>query len=99
MNYVHWYSHDRRHSELDYLSPEEYEQAFHDQATGSPSGDVAKKKTACGPDGSVHQNLCHVDHLERPACHWAPVIAVAVSGLELDLRTPLDTPLSPWGIA
>jgi hypothetical protein len=47
----------------------------------------------------VHQNLCHIDHLERPPCHWVPFIAVAMSGLELDLRTPLDTPPSPWGIA
>lgn len=29
MNYVHWYDQDRLHSELGYLSPEEYEQAYY----------------------------------------------------------------------
>ena len=29
MNYVHWYNNDRLHSELGYLSPEEYEQIFY----------------------------------------------------------------------
>lgn len=46
MNYVHWYNHDRLHSELDYLSPEDYEQNFYSLPTGSPSGDAANKKTA-----------------------------------------------------
>ena len=46
MNYVHWYNNDRLHSELDYLSPEEYEQIFYALPTGSPTGDAANKKTA-----------------------------------------------------
>lgn len=46
MNYVHWYNNDRLHSELDYLSPEEYEQIFYALPTGSPSGGAANKKTA-----------------------------------------------------
>lgn len=46
MNYVHWYNNDRLHSELAYLSPEEYEQAFYALPTGSPSGEAANKKTA-----------------------------------------------------
>jgi len=46
MNYVNWYNHDRLHSELDYLSPEENEQIFYTPPTGPPSGDAANKKTA-----------------------------------------------------
>ena len=46
MNYVHWYNNERLHSELDYLSPEEYEQVFYALPTGSTSGDAANKKTA-----------------------------------------------------
>ena len=46
LNYVHWYTNDRLHSELDYLSPEEYEQIFYALPTSSPSGEAANKKTA-----------------------------------------------------
>ncbi len=46
VNYVHWYNNDRLHSELDYLSPEEYEQVFYALRTASPSGEAANKKTA-----------------------------------------------------
>jgi putative transposase len=46
LNYVHWYNNDRLHSELDYLTPEEYEQLFYALPTASPSGDAANKKTA-----------------------------------------------------
>jgi putative transposase len=46
MNYVHWYNHERLHGELDYQTPEEYEQAFYAQPTGSPPGDAANKKPA-----------------------------------------------------
>ena len=46
MNYVHWYNNNRLHSELDHLTPEEYEQTFYALPTGSPTGDAANKKTA-----------------------------------------------------
>lgn len=49
MNYVHWYNNDRLHSELAYLSPEEYEQVLYALPTGPPSGDAANRKTALSP--------------------------------------------------
>jgi len=36
MNYVHWYNTDRLHSELGYLSPEEFELAFYAQPHREP---------------------------------------------------------------
>ena len=35
LNYVHWYDNDRLHSELDYRSPEEYEQAYYQREDAS----------------------------------------------------------------
>ena len=46
MEYVDWYDNRRLHSRLDNLTPEEYEQAYYAQPTGSPPGDAANKKTA-----------------------------------------------------
>lgn len=46
LNYVHWYNEQRLHSELDYTTPEEHEQAYYTRTTGSPPGDAANKKTA-----------------------------------------------------
>lgn len=46
MNYIHWYNESRLHSQLQHLTPEEYERAHYAQTTGSPSGDAANKKTA-----------------------------------------------------
>jgi putative transposase len=46
LNYVHWYNEHRLHSELDYITPEEHEQAYYTRTTGSPPGDAANKKTA-----------------------------------------------------
>lgn len=46
MSYVHWNINHRLHSELDYLSPEEYELIFYALPIGLPSGDAANKKTA-----------------------------------------------------
>ena len=40
------------HSQLGTVTPEKYEQAYYASATGSPSGDVASKKTASFRDGS-----------------------------------------------
>ena len=37
LNYVHWYNTDRLHSELGYLSPEEYQQAFYTRADYKPA--------------------------------------------------------------
>jgi len=37
MNYLHWYNNDRLHSELGYLSPEQYELAYYPQPTGTPT--------------------------------------------------------------
>jgi transposase InsO family protein len=46
MTYVDWYNNHRLHSLLDLVTPEEFEQAYYPQPTGSPSGDAANKKTA-----------------------------------------------------
>lgn len=46
MNYVHWYNNERLHSLLDHVTPEEFEIAYYDHETGSPTGDAANKKTA-----------------------------------------------------
>jgi len=40
MNYVHWYNTDRLHSELDYLSPEEFESAFYAQPHREPADEA-----------------------------------------------------------
>jgi len=45
-NYIDWYNNQRLHSLLDNATPEEYEQIYYAQQTGSPSGDAANKKTA-----------------------------------------------------
>ena len=37
VKYVHWYSNDRLHSELGYLSPEEFELAFYAQPHHEPT--------------------------------------------------------------
>ena len=46
MNYVDWYNNHRLHSLLDLVTPEEFEQAYYDHNTGSPTGDAANTKTA-----------------------------------------------------
>ena len=46
LNYVHWYNTDRLHSELGYLSPEEYELAFYAQPHHGPSGEPADEAGA-----------------------------------------------------
>jgi len=46
MSYLDWYNNHRLHSLLDLVTPEEFEQAYYPQPTGSPSGDAANKKTA-----------------------------------------------------
>ena len=37
MNYLHWYNNARLHSELGYLSPEQYELAYYTRPTGTPT--------------------------------------------------------------
>ena len=46
MNYVHWYNTDRLHSELGYLSPEEFESAFYAQPHRQPAGEPADEAGA-----------------------------------------------------
>jgi putative transposase len=46
MNYVDWYNNQRLHSLLGNITPEEFEQAYYAQPTGSPTGDAANEKTA-----------------------------------------------------
>jgi transposase InsO family protein len=45
-DYVHWYNHQRLHSLLDNVTPEEFETLYYDQETSSPTGDAVNKKTA-----------------------------------------------------
>jgi transposase InsO family protein len=45
-DWVHWYNHDRLHSELGYLSREEYETAYYASPPGPPPGDAANTETA-----------------------------------------------------
>lgn len=40
LNYVHWYNNDRLHSELGYLSPEEFELAFYARPHHKPAGEA-----------------------------------------------------------
>jgi len=40
VNYVHWYNTDRLHSELGYLSPEEFEFAFYAQPHREPANEA-----------------------------------------------------------
>ena len=46
LNYVDWYNNHRLHSLLDHATPEEFEQSYYADLTGSPSGDAAIKKSA-----------------------------------------------------
>lgn len=46
MNYVDWYNNHRLHTLLELVTPEEFEQDYYAQQTGSPSGDAANTKTA-----------------------------------------------------
>ncbi len=46
MNYIHWYNTDRLHSELGYLSPEEFEQAFYAQPHREPADQPADQAGA-----------------------------------------------------
>ncbi len=46
LNYVDWYNNHRLHSLLDNTTPEDFEQSYYADLTGSPSGDAANKKTA-----------------------------------------------------
>jgi len=44
--YIDWYNNHRLHSLLNNVTPEEFEQAYYAQPTGSPTGDATNKKTA-----------------------------------------------------
>jgi len=46
MHYVHWYNNDRLHSELGYLSPEEYEQAYYATLDTGPSAGTPEDQPA-----------------------------------------------------
>lgn len=46
MNYVDWYNNQRLHGLLDNATPEEFEQAYYANQTGSPPGDATNKKPA-----------------------------------------------------
>jgi len=45
-DYVHWYNHARLHGELDYVTPEEYEQAYYAAPPDPPPGESSHRKTA-----------------------------------------------------
>ncbi|MHB8449168.1 MAG: transposase [Mycobacteriales bacterium] len=46
MAYVHWYNTERLHSELDYRSPEEYEQAYYAALAAPPAGETTEGRPA-----------------------------------------------------
>jgi putative transposase len=45
-DYVDWYNNQRLLGLLDNATPEEFEQAYYVNQTGSPTGDAANEKTA-----------------------------------------------------